>query len=80
MIQVVAIDQPESAAASLASKVPGLTVDQVLASPFALLADSAPAAAAELHRRQDAFGINSWTTHEANLDVFGDVIAAYQAA
>jgi probable F420-dependent oxidoreductase len=80
LLQVVAIDEPESAAASLASTVPGLTVDQVLASPFVLLADSAPAAAAELHRRQDTFGIHSWTTHEANLDVFGDVIAAYRAA
>jgi probable F420-dependent oxidoreductase len=79
LLQVVAIGEPQSAAESIAAKVPELTVDDVLTSPFVLLAGSPEAAAAQLLQRQETYGIDSWTTHEPNLEAFGEVIAACRA-
>lgn len=78
LLQKVAVANATESAAAFAAAVPGLTPSGVLASPFVLLADSAVAAAEELHRRHERFGIDSWTTHEHNVEAFGAVIAAYR--
>jgi probable F420-dependent oxidoreductase len=79
LLQVVAIGEPQHEAESIAAAVPELTVDDVLTSPFVLLAESPEGAAAQLRQRQEIYGINSWTTHEPNLEAFGEVITAYRA-
>lgn len=78
LLQLVAVTNAGEAAAAFAMATPGLTVDDALASPFVLLADSPLAAAEQLRHRQERFGIDSWTTHEHNLEPFGEVIAAYR--
>ena len=81
LLQAVVIgDTPEQAAAELAAQAPALTADLVLDSPAVLLARDAEQAAAELRRRQQVYGFDSVTTHQANLEALGEVIAAYRAA
>jgi len=77
LLQAVVLGKdPETAAAAIAAGSPALTVDLVLGSPFVLLARDAGSAAAELLRRRADLGFESFTTHQANLEAFGEVIAA----
>jgi probable F420-dependent oxidoreductase len=81
LLQQVVIDaDPAGPAARFAAAVPDLTPDQVLASPFVLLASDAAAAAAELRRRREEYGFDSVTTHQPSMEALGQVIAAYRAA
>ena len=81
LLQAVVIDSdPEQAATELVAELPGLTVEQVLDTPFVLLASSAREAAAELERRRLRYGFDSVTTHEPNLEALGAVIAAYRTS
>lgn len=80
LLQAVMIDRnPEDAAAAIAARHPGLTVDQLLDSPFVLLAQDVGQAVNELRRRQEVYGFNSVTTHQPNLEALGEVIAAHRA-
>jgi hypothetical protein len=56
------------AAMRFAAAVPGVTSDQVLASPFVLLASDAAAAAAELRRRREEFRGDTSQAHELISD------------
>lgn len=81
LLQAVVIGQdPEQTARQWAAEGPGTTAEQVLDSPFVLLADDAAHAAAELRHRQDLYGFDLVTTHQPSLEPLGQVIAAYRAA
>jgi probable F420-dependent oxidoreductase len=72
---------PEDAAAEIAASAGGhLTVEQLLDTPFVLLAQDVSQAVAELRRRQQVYGFDSVTTHQPNLEALGKVIAAHRAA
>jgi probable F420-dependent oxidoreductase len=80
LLQRVQIDcDPEEAAAEIAGAVPGLSVDQILDTPFVLLAPDADHAAEELRRRRVRYGFDSVTTHEPNMETLGRVMAAYRS-
>jgi alkanesulfonate monooxygenase SsuD/methylene tetrahydromethanopterin reductase-like flavin-dependent oxidoreductase (luciferase family) len=77
LLQVVDVGRPpEESAAEIASGIPGLTVADVLDSPFLLLAPDPAAGARELLRRREVYGFDQFSTHESNLDPLGQVIAA----
>jgi hypothetical protein len=81
LLQAVVIGpDPEQAAAQIVASAPGVTAQQVLDTPFALLAPDADRAAAELRRRCETYGFDSVTTHQPSLEALGQVIAAYRAA
>ena len=81
LLQAVVIGRnPEDAAARIAASAPGLTVEQLLDTPFVLLAQDADQAAIELRRRQQTYGFDSVTTHQPNLEALGEVIAACRGA
>lgn len=81
LLQAVVVGQdPAAAAAQIAATAPDhLTVEQLLDTPFVLLARDAEHAATELRRRRQTYGFDSVTTHQSNLDALGHVIAAYRA-
>jgi len=81
LLQRVVIGQaPDEAAAEIAASAPGrLSVDQLMDSPFVLLAEDAEHAAQELRRRQQMYGFDSVTTHQPNLEALGEVIAVHRA-
>ncbi len=79
LLQVVELGDPEQSAERLVAAVPHLSVEQVLDTPFALLARDADEAAAELHRRRAVYGFDCVTTHQPSLAALGAVIAAYRA-
>ena len=70
---------PTEQAAEIAEEVPHVTAQEVLRCPFVLLGSDAQEAAGELDRRADAYGFDSVTTHQSNLEALGQVIAAYRA-
>ena len=76
--QVVVGQPPEQAAAEMAAAVPGLSVEQVLDSPFVLYARDEQEAADELRRRHERYGFDSVTTHQPSMEALGQVIAAYR--
>ena len=79
LLQMVVIGRdPEDAAAEVAAATPGLTVEQILDTPFALFARDAPHAAEELRRRHQVYGFDGVTTHQPNMEALGEVMAAYR--
>lgn len=78
LLQAVVIGDPAASASQIAASTPGLTVEQLLDTPFVLLAHNAGAAADELRRRQQIYGFDSVTTHQPNLEALGEVICAYR--
>ncbi len=81
LLQAVVLGaDPAESAAQVAAGAPGLTVEQLLDSPFVLLARGAEAAADELRRRQQLYGFDSFTTHQPSLEALGKVITAYRSA
>ena len=79
LLQRVGVDRdPEEAAADIAASAPGLTVEQILDTPFVLLARDADHAAEELRRRHERYGFDSVTTHQPNVEALGQVMAAYR--
>jgi len=78
--QVVIGRDPEAAAAEIAASGSNLTVEQLLDTPFVLLARDAGQAATELRRRQEVYGFDSVTTHQPNLEALGEVITAHRAS
>lgn len=81
LLQAVVVGRdPVAAAAEFAADAAGLTVEQLLDTPFALFARDAAQAADELRRRQEVYGFDSVTTHQPYLEDLGRVIAAYRRA
>jgi hypothetical protein len=81
LLQAVVLGaDPAASAAVVAASAPGLTVAQLLDSPFVLLARDAAEAAEELRRRRERFGFDSVTTHQPYLEALGEVIGAYRGA
>ena len=81
LLQAVVLGaDPAASAAVVAASAPGLTVAQLLDSPFVLLARDAAEAAEELRRRRERFGFDSVTTHQPYLEALGEVIRAYRGA
>lgn len=70
--------EPEQAAAEIVASTPGLTVEQILETPFALFARDAGQAADELRRRQALYGFDSVTAHQPSMEALGEVMAAYR--
>jgi probable F420-dependent oxidoreductase len=79
LVQVVAIDaEPAIAAARLAADSRPLSTEQLLDTPFVLLARDPSHAAEIIAERHERFGFASFMTHEPNLEAFGEVISAYR--
>jgi probable F420-dependent oxidoreductase len=79
LLQLVVLGrEPGVAAAEVAAKTPGLTVEAVLDTPFALFGRDPGHAADELRRRQDVFGFDGVTTHQPSMEALGEVMAAYR--
>ncbi len=79
LLQMVVIGrEPQDAAAEVALATPGLTVEQILDSPFALFGRDAGHAAEELRRRQQVYGVDGVTTHQPSMEALGEVMAAYR--
>ena len=78
--QVVIGPDPADAAGEMASGSPGLSVAEILDSPFMLFGRTAEEAAGQLERRGQEFGFDRVTTHQPSLEALGQVIAAYRAA
>ena len=79
LLQVVARGRdPTDAARELVADPPDLDVENVLVSPFVLLARTAEEAAAELVRRHETYGSDSFTTHQPSLEPMAKVIAALE--
>jgi probable F420-dependent oxidoreductase len=79
LLQTVVIDrEPEEVAAEIAGETPGLTVEQILGTPFALFGRDAGHAAEELRRRRELYGFDGVTTHQPGMEALGEVMAAYR--
>ena len=77
LVQVVALGRdPVEAAREITAAAPHIDVAQLLDTPFVLLARSAEEGAQELLRRHEAYGFDSFTTHQHNLDPLAQVMAA----
>jgi probable F420-dependent oxidoreductase len=77
LLQVVDLGRdPLDAARDIAAGLPHLDAEQVLDTPFVLLARTAEEGARELLRRHEAYGFDSFTTHQHNLEPLAEVIAA----
>jgi probable F420-dependent oxidoreductase len=77
LLQVVDVGRPpEESATEIAAGIPGMSAADALASPFLLLAPDPAAGARELLRRREIYGLDQVSTHEANLEPLGQVIAA----
>lgn len=79
LLQAVLIGRdPEAVAAEMAATTPGLSAQQILDTPFALLAVDAHHAAEQLRQRHRLYGLDSVTTHQPYMEALGEVIAAYR--
>jgi probable F420-dependent oxidoreductase len=67
---------PRVAAEELAVEWGDITPEQLLDTPFVLLARDATHAIEILAQRHEDFGFDSFTTHEPNLDALGQILAA----
>jgi probable F420-dependent oxidoreductase len=77
LLQVVALGRdPVDAAREVVAGVPHLDAERLLDTPFVLLARSAKEGAEELLRRHKAYGFDSFTTHQHNLEPLAEVMAA----
>jgi probable F420-dependent oxidoreductase len=77
LLQVIVIgEEPEIAATRLAAEFGTVTSEQLLDTPFVLLARDRSHAVEILAQRSECFGFDSFTTHEPNLEAFGEIIAA----
>jgi len=79
LLQAVVLGaDPADSAAQVGASAPGLTVEQLLDTPFILLARDADSAAEELRRRKALYGFDSVTTQQPDLETLGEVIRAYR--
>ena len=79
LLQVVALgEEPAVAAARLAAEFGSISAEQLLDTPFVLLARDPSHAAEIIAKRGERFGFDSFMTHDRNLEALGKVIAAYR--
>jgi probable F420-dependent oxidoreductase len=77
LLQVIRLGtDPRVAAEELATEWGDIAAEQLLDTPFVLLAHDASHATEILAQRREEFGFDSFTTHEPNLDVLGEILAA----
>lgn len=77
LLQVIRMGtDPRVAAEQLAAEWGDITAEQLLDSPFVLLAQDAAHAADILAQRREVFGFDSFMTHQPNLDALGQILAA----
>ena len=77
LLQVIRLGaDPDIAAEKLAAEWGHISAEQLLDTPFVLLARDGSQAAEILAQRGDEFGFDSFTTHEPNLEALGQAIAA----
>jgi probable F420-dependent oxidoreductase len=77
LLQVIRLGtDPTIAAEELAAEWGDITAEQLLDTPFVLLAHDATHAIEILAQRHEDFGFDSFTTHEPNLDALGQILAA----
>ncbi len=77
LLQIIRLGaDPNTAAEELAAEWEGISAEQLLDTPFVLLARDVSHAAEILAQRQEDFGFDSFMTHEPNLDALGQIIAA----
>ena len=77
LLQVIRLGtDPHTAAQDLAAEWGAISAEQVLDTPFVLLAHDRAHAAEILAHRGEEFGFDSFITHQPNLDALGEVIAA----
>ena len=67
---------PPTLAEDLAAEWGAISPEQLLDTPFVLLARDPSHAAEILHQRREQFGFDSVITHQPNLEALGQVIAA----
>jgi probable F420-dependent oxidoreductase len=76
LLQVIRLGtDPRIAAEELATEWGDITAEQLLDTPFVLLAQDATHATEILAQRHEHFGFDSFTTHEPNLDSLGQILA-----
>ena len=79
LLQAVVIgEEPQDAAARLASEFETVTSEQLLDTPFVLLARDPAHAAQLVAERHERFGFDHFITHEPYLPALGLLIAAYR--
>jgi probable F420-dependent oxidoreductase len=77
LLQAIVIgEHPEEAAARLSKAFRTVTKEQLLDTPFALLARDRSHAAELIAERRERFGFDGFTTHQPYLDALGELIAA----
>ena len=77
LLQAIVIGKdPAAAAARLAEPFETVSAEQLLHSPFVLLARDRSNAAEIIAERREHFGFDSFVTHEPFLDELGSLIAA----
>lgn len=77
LLQVIRLGaDPDVAAENLAAEWGDISAEQLLDTPFVLLARDGSQAAEILAQRHEEFGFDSFTTHEPNLEALGQAIAA----
>jgi probable F420-dependent oxidoreductase len=77
LLQVIVIgEDPGISAARLASEFGDVSAQELLDTPFVLLARDRAHAAEILAERHERFGFDCFTTHQPSLDALGDVISA----
>lgn len=78
LLQRVVVDRPpEQAAAAMAAESGGrFTEEELLDTPFLLLAPDPATAAAELLSRSQRYGITSWMTHAPSAEAFASMLRA----
>lgn len=79
LLQVIVIgEDPSTSAARLAAEFGGMSAEELLDTPFVLLARDRTHAAEILTERHERFGFDCFTTHQPSLDALGDLISAYR--
>lgn len=79
LLQAIVIgEDPETAAARLAEELRTISAEQLLDSPFVLLARDPTHAAEIIAERHDRYGFRGFTTHQPYLEALGQVIEAHR--
>ena len=79
LLQAIVIDEePSRSAGRLAAEFGGVSAEQLLDTPFVLLARDRAHAVEIIAERRDRFGFDCFTTHQPNLDAFGRLISAWR--
>jgi len=68
----------ELVAQAAAERADWFDVEEVLATPFFLFAETPADAVDELLQRSERWGVTSWSTHAPSADAMVEVVAAYQ--